>query len=57
MWWITHNQLGVLMARGVQGQPVYMDPKPEWSWPVLLGIPWLGMRQLTEQFAPLPGGG
>jgi CubicO group peptidase (beta-lactamase class C family) len=29
MWWITHNQHGALMARGVHGQSLYIDPKAE----------------------------
>jgi CubicO group peptidase (beta-lactamase class C family) len=26
MWWITHNQHGAFMARGVHGQSLYIDP-------------------------------
>lgn len=29
MWWITHNEHGALMARGVHGQTVYIDPEAE----------------------------
>lgn len=27
MWWITHNEHGAYMARGVHGQAIYVDPK------------------------------
>lgn len=27
MWWITHNDHGAYMARGVHGQALYIDPK------------------------------
>ncbi|XWK90353.1 MAG: serine hydrolase [Phormidium sp.] len=27
MWWITHNEHGAFMARGVYGQSLYIDPK------------------------------
>ncbi|WP_132142201.1 serine hydrolase domain-containing protein [Luteibacter rhizovicinus] len=26
MWWITHNEHGAFMARGVHGQTIYVDP-------------------------------
>ena len=26
MWWITHNDHGAFMARGVHGQALYIDP-------------------------------
>ena len=26
MWWITHNDRGAFMARGVHGQALYIDP-------------------------------
>ena len=26
MWWITHNNHGAFMARGVHGQSLYIDP-------------------------------
>lgn len=26
MWWVTHNQHGAYMARGVHGQAIYVDP-------------------------------
>ncbi|WP_306349776.1 serine hydrolase domain-containing protein [Flavobacterium sp. '19STA2R22 D10 B1'] len=29
MWWITHNENGAFMARGVHGQAIYIDPKAE----------------------------
>ncbi|WP_416885050.1 serine hydrolase domain-containing protein [Marinospirillum sp.] len=29
MWWITHNAHGALMARGVHGQALYIDPTAE----------------------------
>lgn len=29
MWWITHNEHGAFMARGVHGQAIYIDPKAE----------------------------
>jgi CubicO group peptidase (beta-lactamase class C family) len=29
MWWITHNQHGAFMARGVHGQSLYIDPKAD----------------------------
>jgi len=29
MWWITHNEHGAFMARGVHGQALYIDPMAE----------------------------
>lgn len=29
MWWITHNEHGAFMARGVHGQAIYIDPQAE----------------------------
>ena len=29
MWWITHNEHGAYMARGVYGQNIYIDPKAQ----------------------------
>jgi hypothetical protein len=29
MWWITHNDHGAYMARGVHGQSLYIDPEAE----------------------------
>jgi hypothetical protein len=29
MWWVTHNDDGAFMARGVHGQALYIDPKAE----------------------------
>lgn len=29
MWWVTHNEHGAYMARGVHGQRIYIDPKAE----------------------------
>jgi CubicO group peptidase (beta-lactamase class C family) len=29
MWWITHNEHGAFMARGVHGQSLYIDPQAE----------------------------
>jgi CubicO group peptidase (beta-lactamase class C family) len=29
MWWITHNDHDAIMARGVHGQSIYVDPKAE----------------------------
>lgn len=29
MWWITHNEHGAFMARGVHGQAIYIDPTAE----------------------------
>lgn len=29
MWWISHNEDGAYMARGVHGQALYIDPKAE----------------------------
>lgn len=29
MWWITNNDHGAFMARGVHGQAIYIDPKAE----------------------------
>jgi CubicO group peptidase (beta-lactamase class C family) len=29
MWWISHNEHGVFMARGIHGQNIYIDPKAE----------------------------
>ncbi len=29
MWWVTHNDHGAYMARGIHGQSIYIDPKAE----------------------------
>lgn len=29
MWWVTHNEHGAYMARGIYGQAIYVDPKAE----------------------------
>lgn len=29
MWWVSHNEHGAYMARGVHGQSIYIDPKAE----------------------------
>jgi CubicO group peptidase (beta-lactamase class C family) len=29
MWWVTHNDHGAYMARGVHGQRIYIDPKAQ----------------------------
>jgi CubicO group peptidase (beta-lactamase class C family) len=29
MWWVTHNQHGAYMARGIHGQGLYVDPAAE----------------------------
>ena len=29
MWWVSHNEHGALMARGIHGQNIYIDPKAE----------------------------
>ena len=29
MWWVSHNEHGAFMARGVHGQAIYIDPKAE----------------------------
>ncbi|RIX85352.1 class C beta-lactamase-related serine hydrolase [Acidovorax cavernicola] len=29
MWWVTHNDHGAYMARGVHGQRIYIDPKAD----------------------------
>lgn len=29
MWWVSHNEHGAFMARGVHGQNIYIDPKAE----------------------------
>jgi CubicO group peptidase (beta-lactamase class C family) len=29
MWWVSHNEHGAYMARGVHGQAIYIDPKAE----------------------------
>ncbi|RZI87764.1 MAG: class C beta-lactamase-related serine hydrolase, partial [Variovorax sp.] len=29
MWWITNNEHGAYMARGIHGQSIYIDPKAE----------------------------
>lgn len=29
MWWITHNDHGAFMARGVHGQSLYIDPQAD----------------------------
>ena len=28
-WWVSHNTHGVIMARGIHGQSLYVDPKAE----------------------------
>jgi CubicO group peptidase (beta-lactamase class C family) len=27
MWWVSHNEHGAFMARGIHGQNIYIDPK------------------------------
>ena len=29
MWWVSHNDHGAFMARGIHGQAIYIDPKAE----------------------------
>lgn len=29
MWWVSHNDHGAFMARGIHGQSIYIDPKAE----------------------------
>ena len=29
MWWVSHNEHGAFMARGIHGQAIYIDPKAE----------------------------
>jgi CubicO group peptidase (beta-lactamase class C family) len=29
MWWVSHNEHGAVMARGIHGQNIYIDPKAE----------------------------
>ncbi|MCY1551962.1 hypothetical protein D9M68_883280 [compost metagenome] len=29
MWWVSHNDHGAYLARGVHGQGIYVDPKAE----------------------------
>lgn len=29
MWWVSHNEHGAIMARGIHGQGIYVDPKAE----------------------------
>ena len=29
MWWVSHNEHGAIMARGIHGQNIYIDPKAE----------------------------
>ncbi|MGL4287382.1 MAG: serine hydrolase domain-containing protein [Phreatobacter sp.] len=29
MWWVSHDDHGVYMARGIHGQSIYVDPKAE----------------------------
>ena len=29
MWWVSHNDHGAYMARGIHGQAIYIDPKAE----------------------------
>jgi CubicO group peptidase (beta-lactamase class C family) len=29
MWWVSHNEHGAYMARGIHGQAVYVDPAAE----------------------------
>jgi CubicO group peptidase (beta-lactamase class C family) len=29
MWWVTHNEHGAFMARGIHGQALYIDPAAE----------------------------
>ena len=28
-WWVSHNEHGAYMARGIHGQSIYVDPKAE----------------------------
>ena len=29
MWWVSHNEHGAFMARGIYGQAIYIDPRAE----------------------------
>ena len=29
MWWVSHNEHGAYMARGIHGQSIYVDPKAQ----------------------------
>ena len=29
MWWVTHNEHGAFMGRGIHGQAIYVDPAAE----------------------------
>jgi CubicO group peptidase (beta-lactamase class C family) len=29
MWWVSHNEHGAIMARGIHGQNLYIDPTAE----------------------------
>lgn len=29
MWWVSHNEHGAVMARGIHGQSIYLDPKAD----------------------------
>jgi CubicO group peptidase (beta-lactamase class C family) len=29
MWWVSHNEHGAFMARGIHGQAIYVDPAAE----------------------------
>ncbi len=29
MWWVSHNEHGAYMARGIHGQAIYIDPKAQ----------------------------
>jgi CubicO group peptidase (beta-lactamase class C family) len=29
MWWVSHNAHSAIMARGVHGQNIYIDPQAE----------------------------
>lgn len=29
MWWVSHNEHGAYLARGIHGQTIYIDPKAE----------------------------
>jgi CubicO group peptidase (beta-lactamase class C family) len=48
MWWVTHNEHGAYMARGIHGQAIYIDPKAE------MVIAHFGLTQDPFSIAPDP---
>lgn len=47
MWWVSHNEHGAFMARGVHGQALYVDPLADMVIARFAAIQWRATRQMT----------